>query len=544
MWSFIITLLGGIVIGGLGSSALGPVGDLVTHQANKIFRTRLLTPEQLIVAYRRKILREKVVYRVEATPEGVLLKHLLYVPEGLFALFLIKKGWRLVEKKLTSEEVLREELAKWGYSEEDINRLLKITEYFPSPSDLITFAVREVYTPEIVEKFGMALEIPEKFLEEAEKAGLPKEQAENYWKAHWVLPSATQGYEMLHRLHPDLVKFFIKRWESMGFVSHEEYEKWRTEKGFTGSYEDYVVEKLGFSLEDMKRLLKVLDVMPYWRDRLAAISYIPFTRVDLRRMWDLRLITKEELVNRYMELGYTKEDAEKLALFAIAVSAATDLRRMYTKGQISVEGVRAELLRIGIPRERVEEWVKTIVKVDKPERLQKERDLTKAEVLKGVKKYIKLKASVEELKAVIEDMRAVGAPEEQIKPLVDELAKEEAELAKLWMTPERAKEYLLEMGYSSDEADYILAINGIVATGSPQTPLEMRRAIELLKKAKGEPYVEITDEMIQLEKEIMKLERRRRELEKVGKLEEAAAVKGEMELLKSKLREMLIRAGV
>ncbi|GAI28470.1 unnamed protein product, partial [marine sediment metagenome] len=42
-------------------------------------------------------------------------------------------------------------------------------------------------------------EYPPEYEEAAKKAGLPPEQAENYWASHWVLPSILQGYEMLHR---------------------------------------------------------------------------------------------------------------------------------------------------------------------------------------------------------------------------------------------------------------------------------------------------------------------------------------------------------
>ena len=46
----------------------------------------------------------------------------------------------------------------------------------PSISDLITFVVREVITPD-------------EFYDWAAKQGLSREWAENYWEAHWRLPS-------------------------------------------------------------------------------------------------------------------------------------------------------------------------------------------------------------------------------------------------------------------------------------------------------------------------------------------------------------------
>jgi len=145
----------------------------------------------------------------------------------------------------------------------------------PTISELVTMRlyVREVYTPETVEKFGMLEDLPEKFLEEATKAGLPSEVAKHYWAAHWDLPSVRMGFEMFHRKIIDM--------------------------------------------DTLKMLMKALDIMPYWRDKLIQLSYSPVTRVDVRRLYRLGVIDEEEVTRRYEDIGYSPEDARLLTEFTV-----------------------------------------------------------------------------------------------------------------------------------------------------------------------------------------------------------------------------------
>lgn len=178
--------------------------------------------------------------------------------------------WR---RGFITEEACNKHLAHIGLQELDFELFKKVTEYFPLPGDLVRFAVREVYTPETVSKFGLMEDIPKKFLEEAWKGGLTEEQASNFWAAHWLLPSILQGYEMLHR--------------------------------------DEITE------EELGKLFVAADIMPFWRDKLQAISFSPLTRVDVRRMYRVGTLKAEDLPRRYQDVGYTKENADLLSDFTV-----------------------------------------------------------------------------------------------------------------------------------------------------------------------------------------------------------------------------------
>ena len=161
--------------------------------------------------------------------------------------------------------------------------LKDITEMIPSASDIISFAVREVYSPEIAEAFGQFEgldEVVSKAADDIKAIGMTKETFGKYWASHWMLPSVGQGFEMVHR---DVIPAVSTPAEPLG----------------------------------LDRLMTALDIMPAWRDKLTAISYSPFTRVDVRRMHKLGILSDDDLVRAYMDLGFDETKAEAMRDFTI-----------------------------------------------------------------------------------------------------------------------------------------------------------------------------------------------------------------------------------
>lgn len=169
--------------------------------------------------------------------------------------------------------VFQQHMTELGYDPYQMHNLLDATEFFPSPPDLIRFAVREVYNPEIRAKFGMDEDITDIFLAEAKKAGLPADQAANFWAGHWELPSMNQGYAMLHR----------------------------------GEIEE----------SELDLLMKTRDIMPWWRKPLKAIAYRVLSRVDVRRMYRTGTLDRDGVKKSYDNLGYNNTDAELMTDFTV-----------------------------------------------------------------------------------------------------------------------------------------------------------------------------------------------------------------------------------
>lgn len=262
----------------------------------------------------------------------------------------------------------------------------------PGPSDIVRFALREVYDPtrreeELRETPGLG------YYQDMLENGYGQTQSDNYWASHWVLPSVGQLNDMLHRRVID-----EKVWD---------------------------------------RFVKYNDFDPTVRPWLKAISYEPYTRVDVRRMWELGLVTDQELIDTYKDLGYDDTHAQRLALWTKIYVIVPDLRARYQKGWISSEEVRNALLQEGMPADRVENYMQQIVKADSEARTETERNLTKAEIVKGYKN------------------NTIDYP--------------------------TALSMLKDMGYDEDEASYILVVNTSVAKEvAPEAPKGLTKA-EIIK---------------------------------------------------------------
>jgi len=235
-------------------------------------------------------------------------------------------------RKEISEDELKKHLSSLGYGDKDIEYLIKTSKYYPSVSDIIRFSVRDVYSPETIKKYGMDMELPEKYLEEAELMGLDRENAIKYWRAHWTLPSASLGAEMLYRLNRFHDKEYLSKYVELGLDP----------------------SKLEFNVEDYKDLIRRLDIEPYYRDRIVATLFNPLTRVDLRRLYEAGLIDEKYVYNVYLDLGYAPKDAELLTKFAWWLKyedtrklSLSYIKKLYANGQFDSETAKKYLVEYG-----------------------------------------------------------------------------------------------------------------------------------------------------------------------------------------------------
>ena len=277
---------------------------------------RPLTPEQALYLYKLGELDEE--------------EFRLQLQQNLLDLSLTEKFKKLATNLLSdtdirdsylrglmSSEEMIEYFRKKGYTDEDIGRLISLFWIIPSPSDLITMAVREAFNEEAIQRFNLLEEFPQEFKEWAEKQGLSEYWAKKYWVAHWRLPSLTEAFEMFHRR---------------------------------------VIDR-----NTLKMLLKYADYPEFWRDKLIQISYNPLTRVDIRRAYDLSLLSTQEVYEAYLDLGYSPENAQKLTEIAINEviteernKLRSELIESYELGYITLEELREYLTQLKYPEPVVE----------------------------------------------------------------------------------------------------------------------------------------------------------------------------------------------
>jgi len=294
----------------------------------------------------------------------------------------------------------------------------------PPVADIITMAVREAFTPEIAARFGQYQDLPPEFVEAVQKKGLSKEWAERYWAAHWSLPSPQQGFEMLHR----------------GIIGRD----------------------------DLYMLMRALDIMPYWRDKLIEMAYRPLSRVDVRRMYGLGTLDESGIMKAYRDLGYNDFNADKMTDFTVRYTRQTqsrftsgDVVSAYSKYLIS-SGEASSILRdIGI---RDAEVSNIIQKAD-----YKRTWLSKQETIDAIKNLYK-KGKYSDSQAVNE-LGKLNLPKDYIDTQLQQWqAKSAAETISTWttaqtlsflkaglITEERARKEFVDLGYDAEHINVYLA---------------------------------------------------------------------------------------
>lgn len=294
---------------------------------------------------------------------GILMSTIISVLMTAARPYLIKLGFTTAElvrptylreedaiqahfRELYTKEQLMDNLRKRGYSDSEIDAFIEVSHFYPSPQDLILWQAREVFEPGMIERYGLDAEVEGIQRGAFYKAGMTDEQIVNFWRAHWEHASWMQVTEMLHR----------------GQVTDEEVYDW----------------------------FRLVEIPPFWREKLIAISWNVPTRVDLRRWWDMRTIDEERMRRVYQAQGYHGEDLEDYILWTKVYVAFPDLMARFTRGWITEEEAKQELIDLGMPEERVDEMLETKIakaKSDQEESTES-RDFTRSEILDGYRRRL------------------------------------------------------------------------------------------------------------------------------------------------------------
>ena len=202
-----------------------------------------------------------------------------------------------------SEAEFKTALENYGFDDRWVKAFEETRYPFPPVSDLIRFSVRDVYTPEVVDRFDLFAELPAEFVRQSKLAGLDPEYAKLYWGAHWVIPSFGQGTEMLRRTTD---------------IDNPEAD------GDPVFYKGEEIAKTWLSTADMNTLQTTLDQLPWFKSRYRAIQQKPFTRVDVRRMNKLvsqktgqPILDEKAVYLAYRDLGYSEDKATTLTEFVL-----------------------------------------------------------------------------------------------------------------------------------------------------------------------------------------------------------------------------------
>lgn len=168
-------------------------------------------------------------------------------------------------------------LGAYGFTAEQIALRKSLYHFIPAAPDLTRMADKYLFAPAIDPRFGQFAEMQDGYSQAMAMLGYDPEWTKLYWASHWELPSPQQVFEMFHR----------------GVITQEE----------------------------MSVYLHLTDWLPFFRDKLTAISYETLTRVDVRRMHKVGVLTREQVKASYKVLGYDEEKAEWLTEFTVRTNS-------------------------------------------------------------------------------------------------------------------------------------------------------------------------------------------------------------------------------
>jgi len=235
----------------------------------------------------------------------------------------------------------------------------------PGQGDIQRFLVREIFDPTRRAEL-LGTEDLSQIKQVNRQLGFSDYWTENYWAAHWNLMSQGQLDEALHR----------------GIIDDVE---WRRQVRFN-------------------------DVVPESVDWLEKIIYKPFTRVDVRRMESRGLLTEEQTLKAYTDVGYfapmvsdgqggqrpemvlggdfdpSVHKAQAMVIFTKVFNAIPNIRRRLSKGNLRPEDVLKELTDTGLPVENAELLRDGLVKAEDLDTAEATRELTTAQIIRGAKR--------------------------------------------------------------------------------------------------------------------------------------------------------------
>lgn len=184
-----------------------------------------------------------------------------------------------------------------GYTEDRIAEIKETYPIIPGAGDLFHLVAKEAFEPDMIEHYGYDAEFPEEQVKWLSMQGISDYWAHKYWYAHWEVPSIGQGFEMYQRGVID----FPELWD----------------------------------------LFRTIEIPPFWREKLTEIAFMPYTRVDVRRMHKIGVIDDDELIRAYQDVGYSPEKALVMADFTVQYNMGAE--KDLTRSQI-LDGYKDDLI--------------------------------------------------------------------------------------------------------------------------------------------------------------------------------------------------------
>ena len=317
----------------LGSAtAIGAVGvvsggffDAINQGVNTALQLSLVDPIRLISLKQRGLISDED-YNSFMRRQGYDTAQVTNLENSQQQVLNVAENVNLYRRGLlangtkSDEAVYFENMKKIHIDQDTATQLLTASEVLETPQALVTFAVREAYNDEIAKEFKYDEDLPPRTYTEAAKIGISRDLLQLYWRAHWQLPSPSQMFEAQHRYDTDIIDDAA---DDLKFLDLKA-DDIKTDKGIIDRY------------------LRTADFPEFFRNRLRAISYSNLTRVDVRRMIRLGLLTYRQVTYNYRKQGYTPVDSRRLTKFGYVYESLPRWKDGIVNGTYTIDAILQE----------------------------------------------------------------------------------------------------------------------------------------------------------------------------------------------------------
>ena len=402
-----------------------------------------------------------------------------------------------------------EDLRYQGWSEERIEALKFFTEAYPTPRDIVGFLAHEVFEPDMIAKYGLLSEWDVIDKEPAKKIGLMEDILKLYWMDHWEHPEWGTIRELRHRDQIDDKD--VRDW----FRLVEIPEYWRDKMlnvlwGLPNRIEIRMMARyLDMSKEEVMDLLKKAGLHEDYRSDAADFMIIMGLQGYWATLYRNGWLSREELTAEIEARGISPAIADRVYKRIVKNELAersakdrdltvTDIFKGVKTGRISRAEAVDLLMELGYDED--EAWFKLDVNIppDEEEEVERQRELTKTDIYNALKEKIitegealtrllGLRYSSTDAQLLLDIFKARIQPPPE--PRAREASKADIVLAvkKGLITPEQGYLMLLDIGFSPEAAEFILQVRAEVSPFSPVSYEEFKELTARWRKAAGRP---------------------------------------------------------
>ena len=149
--------------------------------------------------------------------------------------------------------------------------------------------------------------------------------------------------------------------------------------------------------QDVKDWFRLVEIPEYWRPKMLNVLWSMPNRIEIRMMARYLDLSKADIEDLLKKAGLHEDFRSDAADFMMIMGLTGYWGDMLRKGWMSPAEVKADIDARGFKPITAERLYKRLVSADQPERTAAERDLTKTDIYKGVKTGVISRGEAEEL---------------------------------------------------------------------------------------------------------------------------------------------------